>query len=169
MPQPHSFPRRSARRQLCALTLFCLLLCAGCGGEEGPSGLPRADWRVLNGLDIVTGSVAPELEPLLGPEVRLPGFIVPFEDSLTAASTFLLVPNFGACVHLPPPAANQMVLVEMNEGRNVAVDLWSPDPVWIVGHLRVTESDSPWGAVGFSMRASATVPFAEGLGKNEKW
>ena len=162
---------RASRRALVLLaflTAFAFAL-AGCGGEELPSDLPRVDWRELTGLDIVTGAVAPELEPLLGTEIRLPGFIVPFEDSLTAASTFLLVPNFGACVHLPPPAPNQMVLVEMDEGQNVAIDLWSRDPVWIVGNLRVTESDSPWGAVGFSMRASATLPFAEGLGDDETW
>lgn len=46
-----------------------------------------------------------------GKTVRLPGFVVPIEFDGTAVSTFLLVPFVGACVHVPPPPANQLVLV----------------------------------------------------------
>ncbi len=139
------------------------------GGSEWPGNLPRADWRDLADLNLSTGAVSPTLDTLLGPVVRIAGFIVPFEDSLSKVSTFLLVPNFGACVHLPPPAPNQMILVEMEEGVEVEFDLWTQGPIWAVGVLSVTDNDSPWGAVGFSMKAQASVKFADGLAEDEDW
>lgn len=46
-----------------------------------------------------------------GQIVRLPGFIVPIDYSGTGVTAFILVPYVGACVHVPPPPANQLVLV----------------------------------------------------------
>ena len=43
--------------------------------------------------------------------VRLPGFIVPIDYSGTGVTAFILVPYVGACVHVPPPPANQLVFV----------------------------------------------------------
>jgi hypothetical protein len=36
---------------------------------------------------------------------------VTLEGDGKAVSEFLLVPFFGACIHVPPPPSNQMVLV----------------------------------------------------------
>ncbi|MFK7744246.1 MAG: DUF3299 domain-containing protein [Roseobacter sp.] len=46
-----------------------------------------------------------------GQIVRLPGFIVPIDYSGTGVTAFILVPFVGACVHVPPPPANQLVFV----------------------------------------------------------
>ena len=46
-----------------------------------------------------------------GQIVRLPGFIVPIDYSGTGVTAFILVPFIGACVHVPPPPANQLVFV----------------------------------------------------------
>jgi hypothetical protein len=46
-----------------------------------------------------------------GQIVRLPGFIVPIDFSGTGVTAFILVPFVGACVHVPPPPANQLVFV----------------------------------------------------------
>ncbi|KIN60084.1 putative lipoprotein [Sulfitobacter noctilucae] len=46
-----------------------------------------------------------------GEIVRLPGYIVPIEYSGTGVTAFMLVPFVGACVHVPPPPANQLVFV----------------------------------------------------------
>ena len=43
--------------------------------------------------------------------VRLPGYVVPIEFSGTGVTEFILVPFFGACVHVPAPPPNQLVLV----------------------------------------------------------
>jgi len=42
-----------------------------------------------------------------GQVVRLPGFIVPIDYSGEGVTAFILVPFVGACVHVPPPPANQ--------------------------------------------------------------
>ena len=46
-----------------------------------------------------------------GMAVRLPGYVVPIEFSSTGVTEFILVPFFGACVHVPAPPPNQLVLV----------------------------------------------------------
>lgn len=46
-----------------------------------------------------------------GETVRLPGFIVPIDYSGTGVTAFILVPFVGACIHVPPPPANQLVFV----------------------------------------------------------
>lgn len=46
-----------------------------------------------------------------GKTVRIPGFIVPFDYSGKGVTAFILVPYVGACVHVPPPPANQLVFV----------------------------------------------------------
>lgn len=50
-----------------------------------------------------------------GEIVRLPGFIVPIDYSGTGVTAFILVPFVGACVHVPPPPANQLVFVTTQE------------------------------------------------------
>ncbi len=35
-------------------------------------------------------------------EVRIPGFVVPLEGDAKTITAFLLVPYFGACIHVPP-------------------------------------------------------------------
>ena len=66
---------------------------------------------------------------LVGQLVRIPGVVVPLEDSKDGLKEFLLVPYFGACVHSPPPPANQIVHVLP---KSPAKGLRSMDAVWIV-------------------------------------
>ena len=46
-----------------------------------------------------------------GKIVRIPGYIVPLETSGSGVTEFILVPYVGACIHVPPPPANQLVFV----------------------------------------------------------
>jgi len=46
-----------------------------------------------------------------GQIVRLSGFVVPIDYQGTGVTAFILVPFVGACVHVPPPPANQLVFV----------------------------------------------------------
>ena len=70
---------------------------------------------------------------LLGKSVRLPGYLLPLEMVDQKAVEFLLVPTVGACIHTPPPPANQIVLVKYAEGFKVD-GLYTP--VWISGKMR---------------------------------
>lgn len=70
---------------------------------------------------------------VLSQTVRVPGYIVPLGLDGGNAVEFLLVPTAGACIHTPPPPANQMILVRYPQGYPLR-GLF--DPVWIVGELK---------------------------------
>ncbi|MGH8353536.1 MAG: DUF3299 domain-containing protein, partial [Pseudomonas sp.] len=72
---------------------------------------------------------------LNGKRLRLGGYPVPLESDAQGRSTlFFLVPYPGACIHVPPPPPNQIVLVRYPKG--IALDdLYAP--LWVSGTLRV--------------------------------
>src|SRR5688572_17334443 len=108
-----------------------------------------ADWRILAGLNSDTGEMSATLKELDGKRVKVPGYMVPLDDSARGVSEYILVPYYGACIHTPPPPPNQMVYVTMAAGRRVEVNLW--EPIWIEGNLHVSEVDSPYGAVAHQL------------------
>lgn len=48
---------------------------------------------------------------LAGQNVRIPGYIVPLDYNGKGVKELLLVPYVGACIHVPPPPPNQIILV----------------------------------------------------------
>jgi hypothetical protein len=90
---------------------------------------------------------APTRSDLNGANIRLPGYVVPLEQSRGKVKEFLLVPYFGACIHYPPPPANQIVHVVLSKPR----PLRAMDPVWASGTLRTLRQDTPWGISGYSL------------------
>ncbi|MCW5966727.1 MAG: DUF3299 domain-containing protein, partial [Bryobacterales bacterium] len=77
----------------------------------------KVTWSMLRKFNYRTGDISEELKALDKKLVRVPGFIVPLEDSATEATEFLLVPYQGACIHVPPPPPNQIVHVMMAKGK----------------------------------------------------
>ena len=76
-----------------------------------------------------------------GKFVKLPGYIVPLEsDAGGLLNEFLLVPYFGACIHVPPPPPNQIVYVKLTKPFNLRS---MADPYWITGTIttKVWSSD----------------------------
>lgn len=71
-------------------------------------------------------------EDLVGTSVRLPGYVLPLRFKDRKVVEFLLVPTVGACIHTPPPPANQIVYVVYPEGIEVN-GLFTP--VWITGTM----------------------------------
>jgi len=71
-------------------------------------------------------------EELVGTSVRLPGYVLPLQFKDRKAVEFLLVPTVGACIHTPPPPANQIVHVVYPKGIEVT-GLFTP--VWITGTM----------------------------------
>ena len=102
---------------------------------------------------------APVNQQLIGQAVRIPGFVVPLEDSKDGMKEFLLVPYFGACIHSPPPPSNQIVHVLPQAA---AKGLRSMDAVWVSGVLRNTQTDSYMGASSWRIEAGSIAPYVEG-------
>jgi len=115
------------------------------------------DWRVLAGLDYEKGTSTDTLKKLDGQRVRVPGFIVPLDDGDEEGAEFLLVPYYGACVHTPPPPPNQMAFVKMTGNKRVKLALF--DAVWMEGTLRITNYDSPYGQVGYTIEGVSMKPY----------
>lgn len=100
---------------------------------------------------------APVVQALDGQEVRLPGYIVPLEVSEQGRVTeFLLVPYFGACIHVPPPPSNQIVHVTSELG--VLMDALY-QPFWVEGPLQVKSSSSELADAGYQMDANKIYPY----------
>jgi len=95
---------------------------------------------------------------ILGQNVRLPGYLVPLEDLPEGLKEFLLVPYFGACVHSPPPPANQIVHVKLDQAvkrfRNM-------DTVWVTGTLSATKTDSHMGVASYRIDAKGVTMYSE--------
>lgn len=104
---------------------------------------------------------APVNGRLDGRKVRLPGYVVPLEEGQAGLSEFLLVPYFGACIHTPPPPANQIVHVLPKAGAK----LKSMDVVWVDGTLKAQRGDSYMGVSGYRLEAEAVTPYVEKAGK----
>ncbi len=115
------------------------------------------DWRLLGQLNLDNGSAPDSLKRLDGQRVRIPGFIVPLDDAIDEGAEFLLVPYYGACVHTPPPPANQMAYVTMSGNRSVKLALF--DAVWMEGTLRIVNYDSPYGSVGYTIEGLSMRPY----------
>ena len=94
---------------------------------------------------------APVVKALDGKQVRLPGYIVPLDVSEEGRVTeFLLVPYFGACIHVPPPPSNQIVHVTSELGVKVD-ELYQP--YWIEGPMQAKSSSSELAEAGYQMQA----------------
>ena len=94
---------------------------------------------------------APVVKELDGQQVKLPGYIVPLDVTEEGRVTeFLLVPYFGACIHVPPPPSNQIVLVKYAKG--VMLDALY-EPFWIQGPLKVESTSSELAEAGYQMTA----------------
>lgn len=101
---------------------------------------------------------APINPAVVGQTVRLPGYLVPLEETKDGLKEFLLVPYFGACIHSPPPPANQIVHVLP---KTPAKGLRSMDTVWVTGVLTGTRTDSYMGMSGYRIEATQVTPYVE--------
>lgn len=90
--------------------------------------------------------------------VSISGYIVPLTltESKTV-TTFFLVPYYGACIHFPPPAPNQMIYVRVPEG----LALSQPDNAYTVtGLLQTAMYEDPVGTAAYVLDLVAVAPFA---------
>ena len=91
--------------------------------------------------------------------IRIPGFIVPIEfDDKQTITQFFLVPFFGACLHLPPPPPNQIILVDYPEGLKIDA-LY--DPFWISGILKTSLIENEIATATYSLKMQYFEEYTE--------
>lgn len=101
-----------------------------------------------------------------GKMVRIPGYVLPLEFKGKEVTEFLLVPWVGACIHTPPPPANQIVHVKPDKPF-VTSGLFAP--VWVTGRLSANAAQKSLTLVdgtsnvdvGYAIQANVVEPYKE--------
>jgi hypothetical protein len=100
---------------------------------------------------------APTVSALNGEAVRLVGYIVPLDGPAAELREFLLVPYFGACIHTPPPPANQIVHVIADQAFK---GLHAMDTVKVSGVLKAARyASADMGVSGYEIKSAAVERF----------
>lgn len=100
---------------------------------------------------------APMVAELDGKKVKIPGYVVQLEGDADKVTQFLLVPYYGACVHVPPPPPNQIILVDFPEGVKYEDTF---DAVWVEGVIHVERVEGDVAVVGYRLTAATVKPFS---------
>ncbi|MGJ7610731.1 MULTISPECIES: DUF3299 domain-containing protein [unclassified Variovorax] len=119
-------------------------------------GDPRANELLMKMQEVSNN--APTNPSMNGVEVKIPGFIVPLEEAKGEVTEFLLVPYFGACIHTPPPPANQILHVVPQKGAKFR----AMDTVWVTGKLQTLRNDSMMGVSGYHVSAANVTKYTGG-------
>ena len=94
-----------------------------------------------------------------GALVRVPGFVVPLEfDEEQVITQFFLVPYFGACLHMPPPPPNQIILVDSPNGLQLD-QLYTP--FWISGKLSTSVTENEMATAAYSLTMASYEVYEE--------
>lgn len=110
--------------------------------------VPEAKW--MSSATKSSNEPAPVVQSLDGKRVHIGGYVVPLDFEATRVKEFLLVPFVGACIHVPPPPANQIVYVQAEQGFDIKGTF---DPVWVTGTLKVTPAFTGLAEAGYSLSA----------------
>ncbi|KXF80824.1 DUF3299 domain-containing protein [Enterovibrio coralii] len=116
-------------------------------------GMPIIDHNNDQPAQNLVGNIRPELN---NSEVKIPGFVIPLEGDANKVTEFLLVPFFGACIHVPPPPPNQIVYVKFDKGAPVQ-DLW--DVVYVVGTLKTQTVSHELAQAGYLLEGLEIQPY----------
>ena len=95
-------------------------------------------WSDLRKLNYKTGEMPESIRQLIGKSIKIPGFAVPLEgdDGFEYVKEFLLVPTFGACIHVPPPPPNQVIYVILDKPVYFEKLMYA---VWVSGIVEIGE------------------------------
>ncbi|MEP2029654.1 MAG: DUF3299 domain-containing protein [Paracoccaceae bacterium] len=127
---------------------------------EGETSIPNVLQGFIDHESAPLSSQQPESSEVRtdwnGQIVRLPGFVVPIEQRGTGVVAFILVPFVGACVHVPPPPANQLVFVTTEEPYESA-GLF--EPVHVTGMFGVSSTSTHLADIGYALSAEKIEPY----------
>ena len=94
---------------------------------------------------------AKKLNPILdGAYIKMPGYIIPIDLTTDGVTSFILVPYVGACLHTPPPPANQLVFVTTQKPWP-SDNLW--DAVWVTGQMEHEIQTTEVAETGYLLKA----------------
>ena len=93
-----------------------------------------------------------------GKDIRLAGYVAPITIIDGELVDFLLVPFHGACIHYPPPPANQIIYIKGAEG----MDLDKAHlPITVTGQLSAKPVATALADVGYRMHGVKVEEYFE--------
>lgn len=106
---------------------------------------------------------SPMNKEISGQHIRIAGYIAPLDIKNGMVTRFLLVPYFGACIHVPPPPMNQTILVQTAPRQGIK--LHEVDyPYLISGQLSIQKTHTDIGQAGYQIKNAQTA-----LHKDSVW
>lgn len=119
-------------------------------GQPAPPPLPEGKFMSMKRQQPGAGTPPAVVAELNGKHVAIGGYIVPLDFEATSIKEFLLVPFVGACIHVPPPPANQIIYVKSAKGIEIA---GSFDPVKVTGIIKTETAFTGLADAGYSIEA----------------
>jgi hypothetical protein len=122
--------------------------------DSGPPPPPLPEGKFMSMKRRQPGGDRPPavVAELDGKRVKIGGYVVPLDFEATSIKEFLLVPFVGACIHVPPPPANQIIYVKAEGGFDVS---GSFDPVSVTGTIKTETAFTGLADAGYSITAEA--------------
>ncbi len=125
-----------------------------------PPGVPYSEIVGQGQIDALRDTWLPEFDEnatklnasLDGAYIKMPGYMLPIDLTDRGVTSFLMVPYVGACIHVPPPPANQLVFVESATPWPTN-QMW--DPVWVTGMMRHELQSTTIADIGYALQAEA--------------
>lgn len=102
---------------------------------------------------------APVVKELDGRKIKLGGFAVPLDGDGKITTEFLLVPYYGACIHVPPPPANQAILITLDKPQDIIKQPF--DAVWVEGIIKIERFSNELADAGYAMKNAVVTPYEE--------
>lgn len=122
--------------------------------DAGPPPPPLPEGKFMAVKRRQPGSDRPPaiVAELDGQSVSIGGYVVPLDFDATTVKEFLLVPFVGACIHVPPPPANQIIYVKTDKGFEVGGMF---DPVTVTGKINTSEAFTGLADAGYTISADS--------------
>lgn len=122
------------------------------------SRLQDSDPRAMEALDRLkkTWDNAPAEPALNGKKGRIAGFALPLERQGDKVTEFLVVPYFGACIHTPPPPANQIIHAK---SATPLAGIRMMQPIWTYGSFSLQRAETTWGVAGYRLTVDKVTPY----------
>jgi hypothetical protein len=115
-----------------SLILVILFLLSSCSQTDDSKEIGWSD--LIPFTSIFNPSDVKFNKSLNGKVVKIPGYLIPLHYEAQEIKEFMLVPYIGACIHVPPPPANQLVYV-ISDLPWENDFIW--DPIWITGEISI--------------------------------
>jgi hypothetical protein len=127
------------------------------GWEQESVKINHNEFDFDNSLEQSSVFFAPIVKSLDGQLLSIPGYALPIVYDLTEVKEFLLVPYFGACIHVPAPPSNQVVHVKLQEP--IAMAFFAAGPVQVRGKMSIIESTNDFASSGYLLSSATALPY----------